>query len=87
MNDERPINKHKTTVHEIARAGQAVEMTSTVLGKTLEGRHHAVNYYPGGARTPGIRERSNSGAAIWKRPGKLHPWRSIGSVRVRSPRA
>ena len=47
MNDERPMNNHETTVHDIARAAREGEMTSEALGKILENRHGAVNCYPG----------------------------------------
>ncbi len=47
MKDERPINNHEATVHDIARAAREGALTGEALGKILEGRHGAVNCYPG----------------------------------------
>ncbi|QJD28650.1 hypothetical protein [Methylococcus geothermalis] len=47
MNDERPMNDHAATVHDIARAAREGKLTSEALGKILESRHGAVNCYPG----------------------------------------
>jgi len=47
MKDEFPSNDHEATVHDVARAAREGELTGEELGKILEGRHGAVNCYPG----------------------------------------